>query len=219
MPPVPRSSGPSDGDRFGNPDHTVQHCDGHGRFALLAGQCAGAERGADQSFVPADCGLDETTAAVSGRSLPTHAALFQDEPDMTVTRTLRVWIVRARHRRRSRRNDHVRRWVMLPRRGRLVDGLAVIGAVRDHTRDAAFGLPKREVEDEPLGQHQLDRQVRVERLPTGRRSMRRDAIPPAPPRRARRLHRHAASARPRRPASSSPGSVPSECDDGALSCA
>jgi hypothetical protein len=44
-----------------------------------------------------------------------------------------------------------------------------------------LGLTKREVEDEPQGQHQLDRQVRVERLPTGCRPTR------GPPSRQHRL--------------------------------
>ena len=70
--PVPQRSGFSDGDGFGNPDHAVQHCDGDGRFALLAGQCTGAERGADQLLIPADGGLDSLNAIdkTAGGRLP-----------------------------------------------------------------------------------------------------------------------------------------------------
>src|SRR6185312_7971655 len=61
MSPFSRSSGSADGDGFGNPDHAVEHCDGNGRFALLAGQRAGTESCADQPLVSADGGLRETT--------------------------------------------------------------------------------------------------------------------------------------------------------------
>jgi hypothetical protein len=71
-----------------------------------------------------------------------------------------------------------------------------------HAPGERLGLAKRKMEDEPQGQYQLDREVRVERLPAGRRSTRGLPIPPAPPRRARRSHSRAASDRPRRPASS-----------------
>jgi hypothetical protein len=93
MSPVSRSSGSADGDGFGNPDHAVEHCDGNGRFALLAGQRAGAEFCADQPLVSADGGLRETTAAVSRRFLPGHPAFLGDEPDVAVARALGVGTV------------------------------------------------------------------------------------------------------------------------------
>ena len=50
-----------------------------------------------------------------------------------------------------------------------------------HAPGERLGLAKRKMEDEPQGQHQLDRQVRVERLPAGR------CPPRGPPSRQRRL--------------------------------
>jgi len=51
MSPISRSSGSANGDGFGDPDHAVEHRDGNGRFALLAGRRAGAELRADQRCV------------------------------------------------------------------------------------------------------------------------------------------------------------------------
>jgi ribosomal protein L1 len=63
---------------------------------------------------------------------------------VAVTQVLGVGIVRARYCGRARRDDHVRRRVVLPSGGGPVDRLAVLGAIRDHARDAALRLPEQD---------------------------------------------------------------------------
>jgi hypothetical protein len=62
------ASGGPDRDRFGGPDHAVEHLDGKGDLTLLSGQRAGAQPRADGCLVSADPGLRQAAAAVAALS-------------------------------------------------------------------------------------------------------------------------------------------------------
>ena len=112
------------------------------RLALLSDQGAGAEFGTDQVLVSADRGFDVVASAVSGRSLPADAAFLGDELNVAVASGLQADIVGARYRGRTRRDDDVRRWIVLTACGGSVDRITVLGTVRRHARDHAFRLPE-----------------------------------------------------------------------------
>src|SRR3954453_8009807 len=106
-------SGNANGNRLRNPDHAVEHLGGYGGFTLLGGQGAGAQLRSDDRLVSADRGLRETAPAVAGRFLPSHAPLLCDDPNVAIALALRLGVLRARHRRRTRRDDDVRWWIGL----------------------------------------------------------------------------------------------------------
>src|ERR671917_262113 len=87
------------GNRLRNPDHAVEHLSGHGGFALLSRQNAGAQLRSDDRLVAPDRGLRETAPAVAGRLLPGHAALLSDDPNVAIALAPRPGVLRARHRR------------------------------------------------------------------------------------------------------------------------
>src|SRR5918994_4750618 len=117
----PASGGP-DRDRFGGPDHAVEHPDGKGDLALLTGQRAGTQPRADGCLVSADPRLRQAAATVAGGLLPSHTTMVANELDVPVTLARRRVGLGTGHRRRARRDDDAGRppW---PARDRLVDRL------------------------------------------------------------------------------------------------
>src|SRR3954451_19571905 len=104
-------SGNANGNRLRNPDHAVEHLSGYGDFTLLGREPAGAQLRSDDRLVSADRGLRETAPAVAGRFLPGHAALLCDDPNVAIALALRLGVLRARHRRRTWRNDKPQLWI------------------------------------------------------------------------------------------------------------
>ena len=101
---------------------------------MLTKPAAGAELGPDQVLVAAYCRFRVIALPVLGGALPADAAALGHEPDVAVARALPIRVRRAR----SGWDDHLGRWPELPGCGGLVDGIAVIGAVRG---DAGQGAP------------------------------------------------------------------------------
>src|SRR5918994_5736365 len=118
----PASGGP-DRDRFGGPDHAVEHPDGKGDLALLTGQGAGAQPGADGGLVSADPRLRQAALAVAGGLLPNHTTMVANELDVPVALARRRVGLGTGHRRRARRYDGGGRPLWLPALHRLVDRL------------------------------------------------------------------------------------------------
>src|SRR4051812_14775806 len=89
-------------------------------------------------YLPTAVSASETAPAVAGHFLPGHAALLCDDPNVAIALALRLGVLRARHRRRTRRDDNVRRWIGLVVGDGLVHRLAIIGTVRQHGRNLAL---------------------------------------------------------------------------------
>ena len=269
--PAPHGSA-TDGNGLRFADHAVECLNGKGDFAKLSGPAASAQLGPDQVLVAAHCRFSVIAFSIPCGPLPADAAPLSHELDVAVAQGLLVRISCAQHGVGPGWNDHLGRWPGLSGRGGLVDGVAIIGAVRGdagqdalalaqqagrlrrivrvavhqhvrfdlaravqhqvhrpgarlHTRltsgkgaapsaqsgvvrhrqrhaeqlqNAAgepFHLPQGQVEHEPQGEHQLDRQLRVARLPARRAAARclpscqrrlvhpdRQVTPPAQPR-------------------------------------
>ena len=116
----------------------VEHLGGHGDFALLGMQQAGAQLRSNDRLVSADRRLRETAPAVTGRSLPGQAALLGDELDVAIALPWRLGTLHAWHRRGRWRNDGVRRGIGLVTGDGLVHRFALVRTIRSHGRNLAF---------------------------------------------------------------------------------
>src|SRR4051794_5395065 len=133
---VRRSLGTFSGDalrhRHPEPGHPVEHRAADPGFGLLGPQSPGAKTTTDEGFVAEHGSLSERAPAVANRRLPAQAALVPDHLDVLVALTGRGARGRARHGGGARRGDHRHGGIGLTLSHGAVNGLAVIGPVRDH---------------------------------------------------------------------------------------
>jgi hypothetical protein len=107
---------------------------------LLVAELAGTQLWADRRLVAANGGFDQAAAAVAGGLLPSHPALLGDQLDVAVALARRRVAGGTAHRGRTWRDDDGRWLAGLPALDRLVDRLAVVGAVDRDARDLALDL-------------------------------------------------------------------------------
>src|SRR3954447_13209546 len=118
--------------RHAEPGHPVQHRAADPGFGLLGRQSPGAQAATDDSFVAEHGSLPKRAPAVADRLLPAQAPLVPDHLDVLVPLTGRGPGSRAQRCGGPRRDDHRHRWVGLALSHGPVNGLVVIGPVRDH---------------------------------------------------------------------------------------
>ena len=151
--PDPRGSA-ADGNGLGFADHAVEHLDSEGDLAVLGRSAAGTELGPDQVLVAAHRRFGMVAYPVPGGALPADAAAVGhvwrtpakprrglrgfDELDVTVARGLLIRISCVQHGIGPGWDDHLGRRPRLSGSGGLVDGIAIVGAVRGDAGPGPF---------------------------------------------------------------------------------